>query len=485
MNESTLNNTETVEVSATSVEAPQGSAAEVPESIEGNTGMKTFPIDMFPPELAAYAKALSEDTGFDVAGIATTMLSISAGIVGRSRKVRVKPGWLEQCALWSAVIAESGGGKSVVLNALMAFSNEKDIELREYREAQERIEADNRSKSAKKKDDDPMPVVERKPMPVLLTGDATWEKELMLIKDSPNGLLKTHHEMSNWFQETTKHNSDTGSYYCDLYDGQTVRQDRCERGCMVIKNALISISSMVQPAILAKHATPDRWAQGLMPRFMLVYPPENYPDYRESESEVAGSTTWYNVQRHLFDMRDELPVEIAISRSPEVDNTSAHTLFVDDYNQRQRRKSMRKDSAKAITSKAQGWVIRIAGILSLWSQILSPKYRGRNIITDGSIGYAHMRAGIALGRWFEEEAIRSSSKILEASNEQNQGSLAQWLKGKPDGVTARDLMTMDRKAYPVSEKAEAALLGLVKANLATRELYKPPKGKACMKYHPK
>lgn len=494
MNESGVIDTETPiqsdVVSATSDEAPQGSAAEVPESNEANSDKSgPFPIEMFPPELAAYAKALSEDTGFDIAGIAATMLSISAGIVGKSRKVKVKPGWVEPCALWSAVIGNSGSGKSVVLKALKEYAEETDINLREMREHVEREEADKRKQEAKKSKGEEdktsrSPLEPSKPKPVLLSGDATWEKELMLIKESPNGLLKTHHEMKNWFEEMTKHNSDTSSYYCELYDGETVRQDRMERGCLIVKDALMSIASMVQPAVLAKVATPERWAQGLMPRFMLVYTPKQLKFYRECEGdEVYGTSCWREVQRLLYDLRDYEPVIISINREVEVDDKSAHDLFKEDYNQRERRKYNRDGVEEAITSKSQGWVIRIAGILCLWSQVLNPKYRGNRIITDRPIGCAHIRAAIVLGRWFEEESIRSSSKILEVANKQNSNTLAQWLAKHPDGATGKMLMDENRALYPKSEDANAALIRLVREGHAIQKPYKGNKGPQTYRFY--
>lgn len=467
--------------------------AHQPEPIEAKTDTKRwipYPIQWIPKPLADYAQALSTETGFDIGGIISIMLAISAGLIGKSRSFRVKPGWLEPCALWTCVVADSGAGKSVVLRALAAYADYQDVIMRELKEAQEKIEAERAMRSKRKKDhddnadtQDSIQVYNTKPMPVLMTGDATWEKEVMLIKDSPNGILKSNHEMGAWFTETTKNNNDTGPYYCQLYDGETVRQDRMGRGCHIIKNALLSIAAMIQPEILGKQATEDKWSQGLMPRFMVVSPPEKYNLYAESEIEVKGTKDWETLCHKLFELRDSgYPVEISISRVAESDGRSAHDLFVEDYNNRQQRKASRSGAFKAITSKAQSWVVRIAGILSLWSQILTPKYRGNVIATDGDIDCACMRAAIALGLWHEREAIRSASKNIEALKQQNSGSLAQWLASHP-GCTARQLHRLWSSAYPDTDKAELALNALVKEGKAESKVDKY-RGGQTIKYYP-
>jgi hypothetical protein len=79
------------------------------------------------------------------------------------------------------------------------------------------------------------------------------------------------------------------------------------------------------------------------------------------------------------------------------------------------------------------------------------------------VGARSLRAGIALGEWFTQEAIRIYATLRETDAEREQRSLLEWIINRGGEISARDLYRSRQSRYPRVEDAEGVLDELVEA----------------------
>jgi hypothetical protein len=301
---------------------------EEPLSIDRPT-LAPFPVELLGPNLAAVVNAVTAQV--QVAPDIPAMIALPAisVAVGGRVQVRVRPGWSEAAALWTATIAGAGERKSA---AEAPFSDtlrglERELQAKaipeiedaeqELKIAQARLDEAEKAaikakpdlralrmdeaKLAKKelREMDPVPA-----MPRLLFGDIT--PAAMPVKAAQQGgrmgvihsegtLIK---QMGGLYNSGT---SDTG-FALDAYDGKAMPVDRIGRDSIEMESAHLTIGLLVQPIILeqlGRKKDDEMLHNGFVQRFLYGFPASRlgYQDPRGSVPIPAET---------LDDLRDRL-----------------------------------------------------------------------------------------------------------------------------------------------------------------------------------
>jgi hypothetical protein len=92
--------------------------------------LPTFPIDVFPPNMAKWLVRAARGAGTDIDHVALPLIGASSALIGKARRIQATPSWIEPMALWACIIGESGSRKTPG--------------LRTVTRTMDRIEKDNR-----------------------------------------------------------------------------------------------------------------------------------------------------------------------------------------------------------------------------------------------------------------------------------------------------------------------------------------------------
>lgn len=286
---------------------------EEPLSID-RPNLAPFPVELLGPNLAPVVNAVTAQV--QVAPDIPAMIALAAisVAVGGRVQVRVRPGWSEAPALWTATVAGAGERKSA---AEAPFSDTlRDIELDLQAKAVPEIEdAEQQMKIAQARlDDAEKAAIKAKPEmralrmdeaklakqemrelgavpvpPRLLFGDIT--PAAMPVKAAQQGgrMGVIHSEGTLIKQMGGLYNSgasDTG-FALDAYDGKAMPVDRIGRDSIAMESAHLTIGLLVQPIILeqlGRKKDDEMLHNGFVQRFLYGFPASRlgYQDPRGS-----------------------------------------------------------------------------------------------------------------------------------------------------------------------------------------------------------
>lgn len=428
-----------------------------------------FPVDCLPPALRAFAVGVATANGCDGSFVAVPMLSAIASAIGGTRRARVKAQWSEPSIVWTAIVAESGSGKSPALEAvygpLKARQREAAREWEGARGEHEAAEAAfqrEHERWRKSKSDDPAPI--RPEAPILrryFTTEPTTEALAPMLRDNPRGLLVARDELGGLLGSFGMYNGAAQadeSRYLEMWSGNGFAIDRRGSATIFVPRTALSIAGGIQPEILRAACIRERFASGLVPRFLFAMPPRRATYW--NDAEVAHATvegyarTFEGLYTLDFDREsspgDPMPKEVPLDRD-------ARGLFIRYHDEAEKRRLARGGDLAAATPKLRAYAVRIALELHFAEWAV-----GDRRDEPGAIGEGSMAAGIAIAEWFEVEAERVYAMIAGGvpEGETVVPWLVGWIRGRGGEVTARDLYRNLPTRYAGPAEAEAALRDL-------------------------
>jgi 5S rRNA maturation endonuclease (ribonuclease M5) len=258
--------------------------------------------NVFPEAVQAFVNALSAGTETPPELAGTMVLSVLATATQGKCKVRVKEGYEEPLALWTACALPSGNRKSSVLDAaklpLNTWETRQRQILKPHRDliATDQEAAKRRIKSLKRKADhdgitpeeaaeisreiqkleqDQPPLPE---YPRLWTNDATPEV-LSVLMEKHNGCISILSDEGGPFDimggRYSKGHPNL-DVYLQAHAGGSIRVDRLNRDSVIIDSASMCIGIAPQPSVLRDLArTPEFRDRGLLARFLPSLPESN------------------------------------------------------------------------------------------------------------------------------------------------------------------------------------------------------------------
>lgn len=367
---------------------------------------RPFPVAALPRALRTMAEEGAAAQGADIGYWCVPMLGIIAGSIGATRRIALKSDWSEPAICWPALIAPSGSGKSVPLRELERPLRDVDYELHQQNEAARQAheaELDNwKSLPADERGERPEPPALR----AVMIADATLEAVIARHASNPRGLCCVVDELAGFVKNFDRYRSGGGDLqqWLSIYDGAAILVDRkgTANGAArtYIKRTAISITGTIQPGVARRHlGDAEKRDAGLAGRLLLASPPVTAARWTDRSVSPATRQEYGRIVRSLLDLRmtdDGDPVYIRVS-------DDALALFVAYHDQNgvdcvTASRAGDGDVAAAL-AKLRGAAARIALVLAL-----ARAAEDGVAATLFEIGEESMAGGIAIAKWFAEEA---------------------------------------------------------------------------------
>lgn len=239
-----------------------------------------FPAEIFPPAVRRYVEEGAQALDVPVEMIAMPLLGFAAGAIGNGRRIRLKHGYEQGCAVWLAVIGRPGSGKTPALDyarhpvdVLQAEASDRfRVELREW---EHRV-------NVHKVDKSPGAPPERPREQGYYAVDATWEALAPMLEASP-GLTLVRDELVGWVRshDAYRKGGDRQNWL-SLWAGAPLKVNRRTSAPIFVPHPSVSVVGGIQPDLLPELAAEGHRADGFLDRFLPIYPASHYPAWTEA-----------------------------------------------------------------------------------------------------------------------------------------------------------------------------------------------------------
>jgi hypothetical protein len=280
-----------------------------------------FPLDVFSPVWQEWATNAAHGAGTTVDHVLVPLLSVASGVIGTARRVRASRSWSEPFTMWTAIVGDSGAGKTPGLDvsqrALARIQRDRKHLIGELRRAHEsKIEsakAANKQWKAKvqeaieagRKGPD-MPVDAEIPEafvpPRLYVSDSTIEKLAVLLQARPQGMLYIRDELAGLFLNLSRYSGGTDKeFWLEAWNGKPYNVERVNRPPVDVQHLLVGVTGGFQPDKLVRSLDGD--ADGLYARVLFAWPTEApYQSLTDTVEEVEPE--FQNAVSRLIDLAE-------------------------------------------------------------------------------------------------------------------------------------------------------------------------------------
>jgi hypothetical protein len=246
-----------------------------------------FPVEVFPKAIRRYVVEGAAALGVPVDMIAVPLLAFAAGVIGNTRALRVKAGWIVRAILWLAVIGDPGSGKSPALDhARHLVDGLQRAAWETFQTAMLQWELDVAAAKAERPPGvpPPKPVLEH-----IFTTDTTMEALAVMLGSSP-GLAVVRDELVGWVKSHNAYRQGGDRQnWLSQWAGSPLKVDRRGAGTLYVPRPTASVTGGIQPDLLPELAEEANRRDGFVDRFLPSWPVAK--PARWSEATVAAATT--------------------------------------------------------------------------------------------------------------------------------------------------------------------------------------------------
>ncbi|MCH9776579.1 MAG: DUF3987 domain-containing protein [Planctomycetes bacterium] len=417
---------------------------------------ESIPTDCFPPVLSHFIVHVSESIGCDPSFVAMPLLSIVGSLIGMTRELFFNRGYRIPPILWTAIIGESGTGKSPGFYAAMkpllrlqTLDEQKNCELLScYDKDIMTYDIEIKKWTQKLSNSDTIPPdepdkPEYPPIKAHCVDDTTTEKLAELFRDNPKGVLQHKDELSGLFGGFDKYTAAKGSdsaLYLKLYDASSIQVHRkSQRLPLYVKRAALSLTGGIQPDVFKSTMTNDYRQNGMLARFIFANPPPKplpFPSEEGTPKKVLEQLdelfdTLNKYQPYRIEEDCFIPLRVYLTNEAR----NAYQTFYEGSNDEWYFSDSQERSA---WSKLKSTALRIALIFHCVENAQSSKENQR-------ISKKTMLNAIRLVEWFKKETLHVY-QILEPREQAKQTPkqsqrtrLIEYIKGKGGTVTIRQV----------------------------------------------
>jgi hypothetical protein len=257
-----------------------------------------FPVDVFPPGLARYCRAVANVTlaPVDMAGAA--MLATASAAIGQSVNLYLKSTWHESPLLYLLVVAEPGRAKTPTLKLVVRPLINLDGDLRTSSKLARVAWEEDRRQAGRSAPSQPEP-----PQMRAVVKDVTRETLVAILADNPRGVLANPDEATAWvasFNEYKAKGSDR-QFWLDIWSSTPISVDReGGRRSSWVGSPLVTVLGGLPPEMLGALAEEQGRNDGFMDRLLFTYP-SAYPQQVWTEEQVDDNdeAAWHAVIQKL------------------------------------------------------------------------------------------------------------------------------------------------------------------------------------------
>lgn len=422
-----------------------------------------FPLGTLPPDLAHWIELKAAATGTPAEGwVLPTLCAVSVA-AGDSRRVTACAHWTrEPLIVWAALVAGSGEGKSIAPRTVFRRLRQADADWAEqharamsrHAGEAEAHKADLAAWRTKRRRGEPdageAPTPPEPPRRrVTLVTDTTIEALAGVLVENPRGVLVHRDELSAWMASFERYTAGSDRpAWLEAFEGGSATIRRVGRGAIDVPSAWAAIFGSIQPDILRTDAGDGDLASGLLPRFVLCWPPPG--DGRMDPDAPAPDDT--PIERLIDAM---LAMEAGPDGPADLPLTAeARARFVQWRNDRVPEVRAPGGAMSAALSKGAAIALRLAALLELvWA--------GTDAGRVESVGLRSVERGIEVAEWAGYEWCRCCDLLFaesRASGRRDRGlDLVAWIREQGGEVTPREVRNAHRRAFETVAEATHAL----------------------------
>lgn len=358
-----------------------------------------FPIHALPQPLQKFCIEVANAIECPIDFVATPLLTVTGGIIGNNKKIEIKRSWQQSSALYSAVVASPGSGKSPALTQvtkLLDVIEKENNQLNNNRQQQyEHDMAEYEAKLQQWKNR-------------LKKGDDT---EVAPDKPDPFYYIRT------WTNSHNQYKNGNGSdrqFFLSTWAGASCPVDRKGKAPQYLFKPFLAITGAIPPKEMdtLKRGIKD---DGFLDRILFSYPDPS-GSIKWSEKEVSQQIENEMQQLFLKLHRDEKEQTIKFSQS-------AKKRWIQWYEQHKKKSIEQEEILQNPLNKMPNQLLRISLILAVVNndQELSLKTL-ENAIKIVEYYKQHLRR--VLGILDETDSEEKIRKIIDYAKKRNKKSIS-------------------------------------------------------------
>jgi len=333
---------------------------------------------------------------------------------------------------------------------------------------QYKADLDSWRRGGKKKDGSPPekpepPVCER-----FSCSDITVEALAARLDDAPRGLLLVRDELAGWIggfdqYKSGGRGSDT-AHWLSIYGAEELLVDRkgTDRPTTYVRRAAVSIVGGIQPETLSRLLRREHFEDGLAARQLLAMPPRQPKQWTEEEIDDDLDQEidelfdrLYGIEPGRDDDGQPEPVVLGLS-------SSGKAAWIEFFTQHAQRQADATGDQAAALSKIEGAAARLALVLHCVREAAGDR------TVSSSIDDQDVSSGVALARWYADEAERVYHILQEDDDGRLRRQVVELISRNGGRITANDLRRRSRH-FADSDEAEQFLDELDKAGVGAWE----------------
>lgn len=358
-----------------------------------------FPMDVMPPDVRNFIRegAASLNCENDFFGV--PILAAIGGVVGNTRRLQVKSGYLQSAALYAGYVARPGANKSAALRYVMAPISAAESAMRRQSTDGESWPSDQAG--------EPPQAIKR-----LYTAGGTIHGIARVLKHNPRGLIWAPDELKRVADVLNQYTSGKGDdrvFLLSTWDHATHTDERgmAERAFR-IDRPFLAIVGPIQPSTIYTlmgesrrgAAPPD---DGFFDRFLLSYP--NQPKEKAEDWSAISNDAVYAWEQ---------AVKRVLTWKPKADGTPAIVHLGDSGREAYQRFTIEHadevnaadfdDALRGHWSKLRGYCLRLSLIVRCLDCACEQ-------IEEGEVTGDHVRRAAKLIAYFKSHARRVKSAV--------------------------------------------------------------------------
>ena len=230
-----------------------------------------FPLEVYPEAIQKIVYELVIYENFNLEYASAIVLSVFATAIGNTYRVNIKGKWVASCAIYMMLVGRAGLGKTPPLNFLYKpIRNNDQLMLEKARQ-----EYESYKQLIGKKENDMSEETEKPHVVQTIISDFTQEAMLSVHYDNPRGIALVVDEIIALFNSAKRY-STKSNLIQDLlsaYSGNPLKAVRKSEALpLYIPIPCINIIGSIQTGLLHEVMTKEYVSNGLMDRFLFVYP---------------------------------------------------------------------------------------------------------------------------------------------------------------------------------------------------------------------
>lgn len=412
-----------------------------------------FPVECLPGKVEDYVRNVAVANCVDPCAPALAVLVVAGAAMGNAFRLKLKNRFTVPPLLWGCVVARTGMNKSAPMNEVVEPLRETRPEVHH-------------------EDPDQARMALLCPQSRGVIGDATSAAVIHRLAAAPRGLCMFRDELAAWVREFDAYKKGAGGgggdeqFWLKSWDAHHYQLDRkTDLEHKEIHAAAVSVLGGMQPAVLASCFDPGKFASGLVPRLLAVYPPEQSMRWTEVEISEEARAGWKQIVGALRFRPFESFGATGASYTANVVELSpgAKESYVAFFDELSTEMEAMDEFKRGFASKARVMVARLALILHGLETVTA---RGD---WSAPVSRPTMDAAVTMGRWFLNEQFRAYGFASIRHDRKRAEDVAAWVRSRGGRTTARDLQRAHNKRYSSAESAKLDLERLVKAGRGSWE----------------